>query len=330
MLGLFKSASTSNAGKGRDPSLAEDENAEDEARDSWNTYPVDLGSVAGLFVLGFLSLILAMAIIKNPVSAKPLDPSEAQLPAPENKRTQQVLTLDELLKIMKDKLQAQGVAAEALPQQNLLRVMIQGPMFPLSKAEMPHRLRPSADAVSGVLAWALRCHLKAAEESPWVVDTVPRPQCSDAGLKMSRSLAQADCLANRGSIELAGLVFEGHTDSVPFRAAAKGPFKNNAQLSQARALNFSQQVMGCAHKTAQNLPPQTGFEPRLPVGVRGYGSQRPKEPDNRDPRNRRVEILFQETETSFEIKALPARALPDTHSKREPAAADPKHRRVLR
>ncbi len=78
------------------------------------------------------------------------------------------------------------------------------------------------------------------------------------------------------------IVIEGHTDNTPIRG---GIFKNNLELSAARALTVLKFFVKC------------GYDPKL-LAARGYGPYRPIAPNDTPEgkaKNRRIEFLIQTT-----------------------------------
>ncbi len=190
------------------------------------------------------------------------------------------LSLNELLRAMKKKLAGESIQAEVRASQGTLRVMTDIAHFPLSKADLPPARRSDSQAIADALAWAVHCHLDfsgvlESEQGQELLKSCP----------VQRTPSYA-CLKGRGRVQIAGIRFEGHTDTVPF--VREGEFSNNQDLSEARALRFAAQVMGCT----SSLLSQLGEEDLIPFETRGFADRELAEPQGRDPRNRRVEIHF--------------------------------------
>ncbi len=78
------------------------------------------------------------------------------------------------------------------------------------------------------------------------------------------------------------IIIEGHTDNIPIK---NGIFKNNLELSAARALTVLKFFVKC------------GYDPKL-LAARGYGPYRPIAPNTTPEgraKNRRIEFLIQTT-----------------------------------
>jgi chemotaxis protein MotB len=114
----------------------------------------------------------------------------------------------------------------------------------------------------------------------------------------------------------------GHTDNVPIRPAARGPYASNWELSTARAL-----------AAVRFLTEQAGVDPRR-VGAVGYGEYRPLA-DNATPegraRNRRIAIVVMSEElvgldaAPAATDAVPAAVVPPAEAitNAPPATANP-------
>lgn len=202
------------------------------------------------------------------------------LPEPEETS----LTLGELLREMSRKLNERQVKTRLVETTNTLRVMSDVAHFAISKADLEKEREADADAVAEVLAWAVSCHLDFSD--------VMRGLSLDENARLAGCLQELEpqfaCLPGKGRVTVAGIRFEGHTDTRPF--VRPGEFSDNQELSDARASRFAQRVLGCAQEKLS----QMGKSVQIPYEEQGYSYSRLAEPDGRDGRNRRVEIRIDE------------------------------------
>ncbi len=99
----------------------------------------------------------------------------------------------------------------------------------------------------------------------------PTPQAEKILEKICKKLKEAEY----------PLTIEGHTDNTP----VNGKFKNNLELSMARAMYILKKFIQC------------GYDPKL-LSARGYGPYRPLVPNNSPKnreKNRRVEFVIKIT-----------------------------------
>ncbi|NPA54314.1 MAG: flagellar motor protein MotB [Aquificae bacterium] len=99
----------------------------------------------------------------------------------------------------------------------------------------------------------------------------PTPQAEEILKQICKKLKEAEY----------PLIIEGHTDNTP----VSGRFKNNLELSMARALYILKKFIEC------------GYDPSL-LAARGYGPYRPLVPNNSPKnreKNRRVEFVIKIT-----------------------------------
>jgi hypothetical protein len=256
----------------------------DETQRGWASYGLDFGSLAAVVGCLLVPVIFGLTRVSRPEKASPQTASVPADPNPTPLTTAPPLSLDELLRAIKHRLNLRGIPTEVDPSQNLLRVLTHGPMHPLSKASLDERIKPRIPEVSAVLAWAVRCHVDF-EAAPTLRPVSDPALCPSTNTNDLSELAQANCLVGRGRLSVHSLRFEGHSDGVPFRANPKGPFRDNLSLSVARAKILSDQINTCI----QNHP----LRSRLSSSYQGYGDSHPKVSNALDPKNRRVEIRFQ-------------------------------------
>jgi hypothetical protein len=200
------------------------------------------------------------------------------------------MTLEELLVEMGRRLGAANVVSKVRLQERTLRIMSDGPMFPLSKEKIIDQRKEQVDAVADTLAWAVNCHLNFTGD---LASDEGQSALKECGL---REPVRYECLPGKGRVDVVGIRFEGHADTVPFRKLAQGTvdsrkFTNNQDLSQARAVEFANEIIQCAKNKLGKL----GSRTVIPHEAKGLSDTTPAETSGRDPKNRRVEIHFDET-----------------------------------
>ena len=251
-------------------------------------YFVGKGAVSLAVSLIVVSLMIAAAQ-KNP-QTQVAQEQLGQEPLLEPSQVLEPMTLTELLAEMSKRLGTEGVVARVRGENGTLRVLVDGPMFPLSKATVASSKQNQIAAVADTLAWAVHCHVRFTGELSGLEAKDVFREC---GLADSQTYK---CIPEKGRVEVAGIRFEGHADAVPFRKNSVDEketerFTNNQELSDARSVYFANQVVQCAEAKLRSL----GAEVNIPHETRGYSDSMPAEQDSKDPKNRRVEIHFDES-----------------------------------
>jgi flagellar motor protein MotB len=246
----------------------------------------DIGMIAVACGIGLLALIvglrpesqIATAAEQAPMEGPQQIPSIVQHPL-------KPLTLDELLQELRKRLAQEHVATKVDMLHGRLRLLSNAPLFALSQPIMDSAHTRDARKVAEALAWAARCHIDFQDSHD--VTQSPSSQVCPLGNR-AETQSFASCLQDRGRVSISHIRFEGHADSVPFRAQPKGEFHDNQSLSTARAERFADNIVTCAHSDLK----RRGSSSAMPYEAIGLGSEYSAEQSGRDPRNRRIEVRF--------------------------------------
>lgn len=263
------------------------------SRGHWD-FPFHPGKSSVALAAGLFTVTLMMAAVgkesseSGPQMDAPDLVSERLLPPLEQSDDLMPMTLAELLNEMGARLREKNIASRVKLQENTLRVMSNVAHYGLSRADLPPARDKDALAIADILAWAVHCHIEFSGALEASGSQASFGSCAEDSASSSVSYS---CIPGKGRVVLAGIRFEGHADSVPFKPRT-GPreFNNNQELSDARAEGFAQRILGCAEENLAG----TGSAMSIPYEVSGYSDMRPAEANGRDPRNRRVEIHFSE------------------------------------
>lgn len=254
---------------------------------------------------GSLLLACCIIIIVTLIATIPKEIASAQLQLSEENSSEKfsdsTISIEELLIAMRQRLRNLQVPSGVNLSQSVLRIMEDGPMYALSKADILKSREENARIVADTLAWAIHCHIDF--NLPDELSTVEIKLPSTAKTcKLPRndnlSNARKDCLAGKGRVRVSRISFQGHADTVPFKQNPQGEFSDNQGLSDGRAQRFAESILACATDDLKEL----GTEQKIPYETHGFSSEMPKFSPGRDPRNRRVEI-------HFDVRAQPTDSL---------------------
>jgi flagellar motor protein MotB len=180
-------------------------------------------------------------------------------------------------------LEAEGVKSRAYPNNGLLRISVQNVVFPLGRADLQAESMQSFDRVGAVLEKALSC-LKP-RSTP--VYKAPSAMAPFQGIACSAASEMAfECSPAFQDLRLAAVQLEGHADA---RQLSGGHFKDNLELSSARAETLLRRLQSC-QPGLFNVGNGVG-NPLLNVAA--HSTQQPADKANpMSDANRRIELRF--------------------------------------
>jgi hypothetical protein len=259
-------------------------------------YYGDIGMIAVACGIGLLALIAGLRPDSQIATAAEQVPMEAPQQQPSiEQHSLKPLTLDELLQELRKRLAQENVTTKVDTLHGKLRLLSNAPLFALSQPNMDRAHTSDARKVAEALAWAARCHIDF--QNSMDATKSPIAQVCQLGNR-AETRTFSSCWQDRGRVSISHIRFEGHADSIPFRAQPKGEFNDNQSLSTARAERFADRVVKCAQSDLK----QHGSSSAMPYEAIGLGSEYSAEQSGRDPRNRRIEVRFRTDKTD---SALP-------------------------
>jgi flagellar motor protein MotB len=245
-------------------------------------YYGDIGMIAVACGIGLVALIAGLRPDSEIASAAQQVPKT--IPSMQQNPLKP-LTLEELLEELRKRLAQEHVATKVDTLRGKLRLLSNAPLFALSQPNIDSVHTHDARKIAEALAWAARCHIDF-QDSKDVMQSPDTQVCQLGSRAETHSFS--NCLQDRGRVSISHIRFEGHADSVPFRAQSKGEFSDNQSLSPARAKRFANSVVVCAQSDLK----QRGNALTMPYEAIGLGSEQSAEQSGRDPCNRRIEVRF--------------------------------------
>ena len=187
------------------------------------------------------------------------------------------------LEALSNTLSQQGVKVRVFPESGMLRISAKSVVFPVGQALLKPESLGNFDRVGAVLEKALACvkpSNAALYKAPASMASYSRLACS------SQAQIEFACSPEFKSLSLNAVQLEGHADARPISG---GHFKDNLELSSARAESLLRRMQSCQPGLSQFANAQGN--PLLNVAA--HSTQQPAEKENPlADANRRVELRF--------------------------------------